>query len=102
MPLTEMKNTIGIDKNIFIRCPICSNKIRTKLYHSTVLDKKSKKLQTKCATLKAPEKRAFSLPFVHTVFSYTVYPLPAKFYTAIYTAIRTKKGDPPKRADPLK
>ncbi|MCI8299846.1 MAG: hypothetical protein HFI69_05770 [Lachnospiraceae bacterium] len=27
---------IGIDKNVFIRCPICSNKTRTKLYHNTV------------------------------------------------------------------
>lgn len=38
MPLTEMKNMIGIDESVFIRCPICSNKTRTKLYHSTVLE----------------------------------------------------------------
>lgn len=92
MPLTEMKNTIGIDKNIFIRCPICSNKIRTKLYHSTVLDKKSKKLQTKCATLKAPEKRAFSC-LLSTQFFLTQFIHCPLNFTQLFTQPSARKKE---------
>ena len=39
---------------------------------------------------------------VYTVFSYTVYTEHPKPYTVIYTATEAKKGNQPKRADPLK
>jgi hypothetical protein len=47
-------------------------------------------------------KRALFLPFGYTVFYYTAYPIRPEPYTAICTAAEAKKGDLPKRANPLK
>ncbi len=47
-------------------------------------------------------KRALFLHFDYTVFYCTAYPICPEPYTAICTAAEAKKGNPPKRADPLK
>ncbi len=47
-------------------------------------------------------KRALFLHFDYTVFYNTAYPIRPESYTAICTAAEAKKGDSPKRANPLK